>query len=192
MSYLDRLNKLILVVDKKLKTNSAYNDQLHASVYACVLESTRLAYHIYHDSSLDKTHKQTRYKMLNEWITRMLLTLDNITIPLIKPTPSKIDAQSTADVSSEAEELILDPEKRARRKSLINLCLAIGSELSLLSGNTSSSSSSQSYISSPPPPSSSSSKEGSLEHFMWESPASSSPVHPLLAIANPNPIASSH
>lgn len=185
MSYLDRLNKLLLVVDKKLKVNSEYNDQIHASIYASVLEATRLTYHIYHDSSLDTQRKQTRYKMLNEWITRMLLALDNVTIPMIKASPTSSSSHSPG---MEEDEFVLDPEKRARRKSLINLCLTIGAELSSMSGSAL-----LSPVSTPVPVSHApTSPEGSLEHFMWESPASSSPVHSLLALANPHPIASSN
>jgi hypothetical protein len=178
MSYLDRLNKLLLIVDKRLKDHSEYSDSIHASTYACLLESTRLAYHIYHDSTLIPTHKKTRFKMLNEWITRMLLSLDNITVPLIKEKSDSTDCVAASSADADSDDWVPNPEIRAKRKSLVNLSLGIGTELGLLVTVTDSMTASSI--------SSATNSNSSLLQHPWESSQSNSEVHKLLALANPH------
>jgi hypothetical protein len=173
-AYLDRLNKLLLFVDKKLKSNSEYSGPIHTSLYVCLLESTRLAHVIYHDSTLDSTQKVVRLKMLNEWITRVLLTLDNIIVPLIKD--ASVPSADSSD--PEAEEWIPDPEIRAKRKSLVNLALGIGSDLSSIIADidpNKAASSSQAATKLPP----------SMKN-LWELDEASSEVYQLLKLANPH------
>lgn len=179
-AYLNRLNKLLLSVDKKLKLNSEYNDSIHMATYVCLLESTRLAYQIWHDKTIDESQKVTRLKMLNEWITRMLLTLDNINVPLIKDPNHVLQNSDSSD--PDADGYIPDPEIRARRKVLVNLSLSIGSELtSLISFLDPSSSSSSST-----PSSQSNTSIPDKMNLLWEDPSSSSPVASLLKEANPH------
>lgn len=180
-AYLTRLNKLLLSVDKKLKMNSDYTDSIHMSTYVCLLESTRLAFHIWHDTTIDESQKATRLKMLNEWITRMLLTLDNINVPLIKDPNYVVQNSDSSD--PDADGWIPDPMIRAKRKALVNLSLSIGSELaSLISFLDPSSPSSSSSL----PPQSPTSSTSTNMNLLWEDISSLSPVSSLLRAANPH------
>lgn len=175
-SYFDRLNRLLLSVDKKVKADPYNMAAVHPSFYACLVESTRLAYQIYFDRTADEEQKRMRYKTLNEWVTRLMLSLDNISIPLI-PDP---DYKGPLAPGDEGIDVIADPTLRLQRKSLLNLALGIGAELgALISGSatdiTAIASDGAPLIADPT----------SLSHAPWESSESTSPVRELLRLALP-------
>lgn len=176
-SFFDRINRLLLSVDKKVKAEPHNLPAVHPSFYACLVESTRLAYQIYVDQTLDDAHKITRYKNLNDWVTRLLLALDNISIPLI-PDP---EYAGPLPAGHEEIDVIADPLLRAQRKSLVNLSLGIGAELgALISGKSSPitsipSSESNPLIADPQ----------SLARGPWDSTESTSPIRELLQLALP-------
>lgn len=176
-SYFDRLNRLLLSVDKKVKADPYNMATVHPAFYACLIESTRLAYQIYFDRTLDEEQKRMRYKTLNEWVTRLMLSLDNISIPLI-PDP---DYNGPLAPGDENIDVIADPTLRLQRKSLLNLALGIGAELgALISGSATEITAiphgdGAPLIADP----------SSLAQAPWESTESTSPVRELLQLALP-------
>lgn len=176
-SYFDRINRLLLSVDKKVKADPQNFPAVHPAFYACLIESTRLAHQIYYDQTLNNEQKLTRYKDLNEWVTRLLLALDNITIPLI-PDPNY---NGPLAPGHEDIDVVPEPTLRAQRKALISLSLGIGAELgALISGKSAPitaipSSESEPLIADPT----------SLSRGPWESATSTSPVRDLLRLASP-------
>lgn len=184
-SYFERLNKLLVTVDKKVAADPENLPAHHPAFYACLLECTHLLYHVYNDQTLNDSQRETRYRTINEWVTRLLLSLDNIQIPLVP------DPDHPGPIPKEEADLhvVADPVLRARRKSLINLSLGIGAELgALISGKSAPitsipTTSDRPLVADP----------ASLSSGPWDSPNSPSPVLALLREATPpKPINHAH
>lgn len=181
-----------------MRETGMYSERLHMSMYACLVEAERLIFHIFHDLTLDSAQKQTRFKLLNEWITRMLLALDGMTVPMI-PVPKSADPAASPDATNAAteedQEYEPDPEIRAKRKSLVNLSLALGAELAALASSKSPSdgsiaSSSQGDASNPTAPQvteESAESRLALLSAAWASLNVKAKLHPLFSAAEPKP-----